>query len=116
IHPLPMAAFANMMALSKNTGDPTTVSRPWDTGADGFVLGEGAGVLVLESEEHARARGATIYAEVLGAGITADSHDIAQPDPARRGGDGAIVRAIQESSIEPQDIVHINAHATSTPQ
>ena len=116
IHPLPMAAFANMMALSKNTGDPTTVSRPWDTARDGFVLGEGAGVLVLESEEHARARGATIYAEVLGAGITADAHDIAQPDPAGRGGARAIVRAIQESSIEPQDIVHINAHATSTPQ
>ena len=116
IHPLPMAAFANMMALSKNTGDPTTVSRPWDTARDGFVLGEGAGVLVLESEEHARARGATIYAEVLGAGITADSHDIAQPDPAGRGGARAIVRAIQESAIEPQDIVHINAHATSTPQ
>jgi 3-oxoacyl-[acyl-carrier-protein] synthase II len=116
IHPLPMAAFANMMALSKNTGDPTTVSRPWDTARDGFVLGEGAGVLVLESEEHARARGARIYAEVLGAGITADSHDIAQPDPAGRGGARAIVRAIQESSIEPQDIVHINAHATSTPQ
>jgi 3-oxoacyl-[acyl-carrier-protein] synthase II len=73
IHPLPMAAFANMMALSKNAGDPTTVSRPWDTARDGFVLGEGAGVLVLESEEHARARGARIYAEVLGAGITADS-------------------------------------------
>ena len=86
IHPLPMAAFANMMALSKNTGDPTTVSRPWDTARDGFVLGEGAGVLVLESEEHAKARGATIYAEVLGAGITADAHDIAQPDPAGRGG------------------------------
>jgi 3-oxoacyl-[acyl-carrier-protein] synthase II len=116
IHPLPMAAFANMMALSKNTGDPTTVSRPWDTARDGFVLGEGSGVLVLESEEHARARGATIYAEVLGAGITADSHDIAQPDPAGRGGARAIVRAIQESSIEPQDIVHVNAHATSTPQ
>jgi len=116
IHPLPMAAFANMMALSKNTGDPTTVSRPWDTGRDGFVLGEGAGVLVLESEAHARARGATIYAEVLGAGITADSHDIAQPDPVGRGGARAIVRALQESSIEPKDIVHINAHATSTPQ
>ena len=94
IHPLPMAAFANMMALSKNTGDPTTVSRPWDTARDGFVLGEGAGVLVLESEEHAKARGATIYAEVLGAGITADSHDIAQPDPAGRGGARAIERAL----------------------
>jgi len=116
IHPLPMAAFANMMALSKNSGDPTTVSRPWDTGRDGFVLGEGAGVLVLESEEHAKARGATIYAEVLGAGITADAHDIAQPDPAGRGGARAIVRALEESGIQPSDIAHINAHATSTPQ
>ena len=116
IHPLPMAAFANMMALSKNTGDPTTVSRPWDTARDGFVLGEGAGVLVLESEEHAKSRGATIYAEVLGAGITADAHDIAQPDPAGRGGARAIVRALEESGIQPSDIAHINAHATSTPQ
>ncbi|MGI8521705.1 MAG: beta-ketoacyl-ACP synthase II [Nocardioides sp.] len=116
IHPLPMAAFANMMALSKNQGDPTTVSRPWDTGRDGFVLGEGAGVLVIESEEHARARGARIYAEVLGAGITADAHDIAQPDPAGRGGARAILRALEEADISPADIAHINAHATSTPQ
>jgi 3-oxoacyl-[acyl-carrier-protein] synthase II len=116
IHPLPMAAFANMMALSKNPGDPSTVSRPWDTGRDGFVLGEGAGVLVLESEEHAKARGAKVYAEVLGAGITADSHDIAQPDPAGRGGARAIVRALEESELEASDIAHINAHATSTPQ
>jgi 3-oxoacyl-[acyl-carrier-protein] synthase II len=116
IHPLPMAAFANMMALSKNAGDPTTVSRPWDTGRDGFVLGEGAGVLVLESEEHAKARGARIYAEVLGAGITADAHDIAQPDPAGRGGSRAIVRALAESEIDAGAIVHVNAHATSTPQ
>jgi len=115
IHPLPMAAFANMMALSKNAGDPTTVSRPWDTGRDGFVLGEGAGILVLESEAHARARGARIYAEVLGAGITADGHDIAQPDPQGRGGSRAILRALLESEITPSDIVHINAHATSTP-
>jgi 3-oxoacyl-[acyl-carrier-protein] synthase II len=116
IHPLPMAAFANMMALSKNEGDPTTVSRPWDLARDGFVLGEGAGVLVLESEEHALARGARIYAEVLGAGITADSHDIAQPDPAGRGGARAIVRALHEAGISASDIAHINAHATSTPQ
>ncbi len=116
IHPLPMAAFAQMMALSKNAGDPTTVSRPWDTGRDGFVLGEGAGVLVLESEEHAKARGARIYAEVLGAGITADSHDIAQPDPKGRGGARAIIRCLAESEASASDIVHINAHATSTPQ
>src|SRR6478735_3694012 len=121
IHPLPMAAFANMMALSKTAsgpdgGDPTAVSRPWDTARDGFVLGEGAGVLVLESEEHAKARGARIYATVLGAGITADSHDIAQPDPEGRGGSRAILGALAEADIDPTTIAHVNAHATSTPQ
>jgi 3-oxoacyl-[acyl-carrier-protein] synthase II len=116
IHPLPMAAFAQMMALSKNPGDPTTVSRPWDVARDGFVLGEGAGVLVLEELEHARARGATIYAEVLGAGITNDAHDIAQPDPEGRGGSRAIRRALEDGDISPADIAHVNAHATSTPQ
>jgi 3-oxoacyl-[acyl-carrier-protein] synthase II len=115
IHPLPMAAFAQMMALSKNEGDPTTVSRPWDVARDGVVLGEGASVLVLESEEHAKARGARIYAEVLGAGITADAHDIAQPDPSGQGGSRAMTIAMRESGLEPADIVHINAHATSTP-
>ncbi|KRA32324.1 MULTISPECIES: beta-ketoacyl-[acyl-carrier-protein] synthase family protein [unclassified Nocardioides] len=116
IHPLPMAAFANMMALSKNQGDPTTVSRPFDLARDGFVLGEGAGALVLESLEHAQARGARIYAEVLGTGITADAHDIAQPDPAGRGGARAIRLAIQDADISPANIAHVNAHATSTPQ
>jgi 3-oxoacyl-[acyl-carrier-protein] synthase II len=116
IHPLPMAAFANMMALSKKGGDPAAVSRPWDVDRDGFVLGEGAGVLVLESEEHARARGARIYAEVLGTGITADSHDIAQPDPAGKGGTRAILRALQDGDIDPANVAHVNAHATSTPQ
>ncbi|HET6165441.1 MAG TPA: beta-ketoacyl-ACP synthase II [Marmoricola sp.] len=116
IHPLPMAAFAQMMALSKNPGDPTTVSRPWDVARDGFVLGEGAGVLVLEELEHAQARGATIYAEVLGAGITNDAHDIAQPDPEGRGGSRAILRALEDAGISPGDVAHINAHATSTPQ
>ncbi len=116
IHPLPMAAFANMMALSKNQGDPTTVSRPWDVARDGFVLGEGAGVLVLESEEHARARGARIYALALGAGISNDAHDIAQPDPEGRGGTRAIRQAIEAAGIAPSDVRHVNAHATSTPQ
>ena len=100
---------------ARRGGDPTTVSRPWDVARDGFVLGEGAGVLVLESEEHARARGARIYAEVLGAGITDDAHDIAQPDPAGRGGTRAIKLALREGDVDPADIVHVNAHATSTP-
>ncbi|RNL78915.1 beta-ketoacyl-[acyl-carrier-protein] synthase family protein [Nocardioides marmorisolisilvae] len=120
IHALPMAAFAQMMALSKTGsepgGDPTTVSRPWDTARDGFVLGEGAGILVLEELEHAQARGARIYAEVLGAGITNDAHDIAQPDPEGRGGTRAIQRALDDAGISPGDIAHVNAHATSTPQ
>ena len=80
------------------------------------MLGEGAGALVLESEEHARARGARIYAEVLGTGITADSHDIAQPDPAGKGGARAILRALEDGDIDPADVAHVNAHATSTPQ
>lgn len=121
IHPLNIAAFANMMALSKTAsgpdgGDPTAVSRPWDTARDGFVLGEGAGCLVLETEEHARARGARVYATVLGAGVTADSHDIAQPDPQGRGGTRAIRRALVEGDVDPADVAHVNAHATSTPQ
>jgi 3-oxoacyl-[acyl-carrier-protein] synthase II len=116
MHPLPMAAFANMMALSKNEGDPTTVSRPWDVARDGFVLGEGGAVLILESEEHARARGAKIYATLLGAGISNDAHDIAQPDPEGRGGTRAIQMAIREGDIDPASVVHVNAHATSTPK
>jgi len=115
IHPLPMAAFGNMMALSKRNDDPEAASRPWDVDRDGFVLGEGAGILVLESEEHATARGARVYAAVAGAGITADSHDIAQPDPKGLGATRAIKRALAESGLEPGDIRHINAHATSTP-
>jgi 3-oxoacyl-[acyl-carrier-protein] synthase II len=116
VHPLPMAAFGNMMALSKRNDDPESASRPWDKGRDGFVLGEGAAALVLESEEHARARGARVYAEAAGAGITADSHDIAQPDPVGRGATRAMQTALREAGMEPEEVVHINAHATSTPQ
>jgi 3-oxoacyl-[acyl-carrier-protein] synthase II len=116
VHALPMAAFGQMMALSKRNDEPGLASRPWDKGRDGFVLGEGAAVLVLESEAHAEARGATVYAEASGAGITADSHDIAQPDPAGLGATRAMKMALRESGLEPSDIVHINAHATSTPQ
>ena len=116
VHPLPMAAFGQMMALSKRNDEPERASRPWDKGRDGFVLGEGAAVLVLESEEHAQARGAKVYAEAAGAGITADSHDIAQPDPAGLGATRAMKIALREAGLEPSDIAHINAHATSTPQ
>ena len=116
VHPLPMAAFANMMALSKRNDAPELASRPWDKGRDGFVLGEGAAVLVIESAEHAEARGARVYAEVAGAGVTADSHDIAQPDPVGHGATRAMRMALREAEMEPAEIVHINAHATSTPQ
>jgi len=111
-----MAAFGQMMALSKRNDDPAAASRPWDKGRDGFVLGEGAAALVLESEEHARARGAKVYAEAAGAGITADSHDIAQPDPVGRGATRAMEMALREADMSPDEVVHINAHATSTPQ
>lgn len=116
IHPLPLAAFAAMRALSRRNDDPAAASRPWDTGRDGFVFGEGAGVLVLESVAHATARGARIYAEVAGAGITADGHHIAQPDPEGRGATRAIRQALADAGADPSDVVHINAHGTSTPQ
>ena len=116
VHALPMAAFGQMMALSKRNDEPERASRPWDKGRDGFVLGEGAAVLVLESEEHAKARGAKIYAEAAGAGITADSHDIAQPDPVGAGATRAMKMALREAGLDASEIAHINAHATSTPQ
>jgi 3-oxoacyl-[acyl-carrier-protein] synthase II len=113
---LPLAAFSQMMALSKRNDEPERASRPWDVDRDGFLLGEGAGVLVLESYEHAVARGAKIYAEIAGAGMTADGHDIAQPEPTGAGATRAIQRALLESDLAAGDIVHVNAHATSTPQ
>ncbi|MCZ9355178.1 beta-ketoacyl-[acyl-carrier-protein] synthase family protein [Streptomyces mutabilis] len=115
IHPLPIAAFGNMMAMSKNNDDPQGASRPFDTGRDGFVLGEGAGVLVLESAEHAAARGARVYAEVVGQGVSADSHDIVQPEPEGRGIAHALQNLLDRSDLDPAEIVHVNAHATSTP-
>ena len=115
IHPLPMAAFGQMQALSRRNDDPTAASRPWDRDRDGFVLGEGAAVLVIESAEHAEKRGAKVYAEVAGAGITADSHDIAQPDPKGYGATRAMKMALRESNMKPEEVAHINAHATSTP-
>ncbi|MEV4338350.1 beta-ketoacyl-ACP synthase II [Streptomyces sp. NPDC049590] len=116
IHPLPIAAFGNMMAMSKNNDDPRGASRPYDSGRDGFVLGEGAGVIVLESEEHAKARGARIYAEAVGQGISADAHHITQPEPSGNGIAHALQNLLDNTDLKPAEIVHVNAHATSTPQ
>jgi 3-oxoacyl-[acyl-carrier-protein] synthase II len=116
IHPLPIAAFGNMMAMSKNNDDPQGASRPYDAGRDGFVLGEGAGVIVLESEEHAKARGARIYAEAVGQGISADAHHITQPEPSGNGIAQALQNLLDSTDLKPAEIVHVNAHATSTPQ
>ena len=116
VHPLTLAAFGNMRALSTRNDDPTTASRPYDIGRDGFVMGEGAGILVLETAEHAAARGARVYATLAGAGMTADSHHIAQPDPEGRGATAAMRLALVDADLAPSDVRHVNAHATSTPQ
>ncbi|MEV3928469.1 MULTISPECIES: beta-ketoacyl-ACP synthase II [unclassified Streptomyces] len=116
IHPLPIAAFANMMAMSKSNDEPEKASRPYDTARDGFVLGEGAGVVILESAEHAAARGARVYCEVLGQGLSADAHHIAQPEPTGRGIAAAMQNLLDSTDLKPSEVVHLNAHATSTPQ
>jgi 3-oxoacyl-[acyl-carrier-protein] synthase II len=116
IHPITVAAFAAMRALSTRNDEPERASRPYDKGRDGFVMGEGAGCLVLESAEHAAARGATVYAEVAGVGLSADGHHIAQPDPDGSGAIRAIRSALEAAGAEPADVIHVNAHATSTPQ
>ncbi|WP_020145269.1 beta-ketoacyl-ACP synthase II [Terracoccus sp. 273MFTsu3.1] len=115
VHPLPIAGFAAMQALSTRNDDPTRASRPYDTGRDGFVLGEGAAVIVLESEEHARARGARIYAELASVGMSADAHHITAPEPNGSGASRAMLYAVERADLSPTDIIHINAHATSTP-
>jgi 3-oxoacyl-[acyl-carrier-protein] synthase II len=115
VHPLPFAGFAAMQALSKRNDEPERASRPYDTGRDGFVLGEGAAVIVLESEEHAKARGAKIYAELAAVGMSSDSHHIAAPEPEGAGASRAMVEAVERGGLSASDIVHINAHATSTP-
>ncbi|KRO39878.1 MAG: 3-oxoacyl-ACP synthase [Microbacteriaceae bacterium BACL25 MAG-120322-bin65] len=115
IHPLPIAAFAAMQALSRRNDEPHRASRPYDVDRDGFVLGEGAATLVLETLEHAQARGARIYAELSGGGITSDSYHITAPDPAGLGASRAVHAALKQSGATPDDVTHINAHATSTP-
>jgi 3-oxoacyl-[acyl-carrier-protein] synthase II len=116
IHPLPIVAFGNMMAMSKNNDDPEGASRPFDADRNGFVLGEGAGVVILESAEHAAARGARAYCEAVGQGISADAHHITQPEPSGRGIAAALQHLLDNTDIKPAEIVHANAHATSTPQ
>ncbi|MFI6782027.1 beta-ketoacyl-ACP synthase II [Micromonospora sp. NPDC050276] len=115
IHALPIAGFSSMRAMSTRNDDPERASRPWDRGRDGFVLGEGAGILVLERAEHAAARGARVYARLAGAGITSDAYDIVQPHAEGEGAIRAIAKAIADADIAKRDIVHVNAHATSTP-
>jgi len=115
MHPMPIAGFAAMQALSTRNDDPEGASRPYDTGRDGFVLGEGAAVIVLESEAYAKARGARIYAEVAGVGMSSDAYHIAAPDPVGAGASRAMLEAVSSAGLAPKDIVHINAHATSTP-
>ncbi|MEV4499920.1 beta-ketoacyl-[acyl-carrier-protein] synthase II [Micromonospora arborensis] len=115
IHPLPIAGFSSMRAMSTRNDEPQRASRPWDRGRDGFVLGEGAGILVLERAEHAAARGARVYARLAGAGITSDAYDIVQPHAEGEGAIRAIAKAIADADVAKQDIVHVNAHATSTP-
>ena len=115
IHELPMSGFASMKALSTRNDAPEKASRPYDKDRDGFVLGEGGGVLVLEELEHAKARGAKIYAEVVGQGLTSDGYHIAAPDPEGSGVTRAVKFALQDSGVKLSEIVHLNAHATSTP-
>ena len=114
VHPLPMASFAQMQALSRRNDEPERASRPWDVDRDGFVLGEGSVIMVIETLEHAQARGARIYGELAGAGISANGNDMVQSDAD--GQSRAMNMALREASLVPGDIVHINAHATSTPQ
>ena len=113
--PLCMAGFAAMRALSSREHDPAGASRPFDKGRDGFVLGEGAGVLVLERAADAEARGRTPYAVLAGAGMAADAHHLAQPDPVGAGAAAAGPKALRDAELAPADVVHVNAHATSTP-
>ena len=115
VTPMGICGFANMRALSMRNDDPPRASRPFDADRDGFVMSEGAGILVFEELEHARRRGATIYTEVLGYGASGDAGHITQPDEAGLGAARAMVNALQDGDLNPSDIDYINAHGTSTP-
>jgi 3-oxoacyl-[acyl-carrier-protein] synthase II len=114
IHPMPIAAFAASRTLSLRNDDPQRASRPYDVDRDGFVIGEGAAVLVLESAEHAAARGARVYARIAGVGLSADGYHITSPDPEGKGQVAAMRRALEDAQVTGADVVHVNAHATST--
>ena len=115
IHPLPIASFAAMHALSKRNDDPASASRPYDTDRDGFVMGEGAGALVMETLESAKARGAHIYCEIVGSAVTSDAYHITAPDPEGSGAARAVLGALAMAGASIEDVEHVNAHATSTP-
>jgi 3-oxoacyl-[acyl-carrier-protein] synthase II len=115
IHPLPIASFAAMQALSKRNDDPSIASRPYDVDRDGFVLGEGAAALIVETLEHAQARGARIYAELIGGAVTSDAYHITAPDPEGSAAARAMRAAVETSGASLDEVSHINAHATSTP-
>src|SRR6201998_2438620 len=114
--PLNIGAFAVMRAMSTRNDEPERASRPFDKARDGFVLGEGAGMLVLESASHARERGATVYAIAAGAGYSSDAYHIAHPAPDGAGVASAIGRALADAKVDPAQVTHVNAHATSTPE
>jgi 3-oxoacyl-[acyl-carrier-protein] synthase II len=115
ITPLSVAGFCSMKAMSTRNDDAATASRPFDATRDGFVMGEGAGVVVLEALAHAEARGASILAEMIGYGVTADAHHITQPDPEGDGAARSMLAALADAGIEPAEVDYINAHGTSTP-
>jgi 3-oxoacyl-[acyl-carrier-protein] synthase II len=115
VSPLAIGGFSSMKAMSTRNDDPTKASRPFDKDRDGFVLGEGAGILIFEEYEHAKARGAKIYCEVLGYGQSADAYDLVAVDPDGNGVALAFARAFKSAGIAPHDVDHINAHGTSTP-
>jgi 3-oxoacyl-[acyl-carrier-protein] synthase II len=114
IHPMPIGAFAASRTLSLRNDDPTGASRPYDVDRDGFVLGEGAGIVVLESAEHAAARGARVYARIAGVGLSSDGYHITSPEPSGEGQIRAMRAALADSGVAARDVVHLNAHATST--
>ena len=115
VNRLAIAAFASMRALSTRNGDPQIASRPYDIDRDGFVMGEGAGALILEEEEHALKRGAKIYGVVSGSGMSSDGYHIAAPEPEGAGASRAMVAALNDANAKATDVAHVNAHATSTP-